>query len=169
MVCPPALSVACTPFAKVGHDPLATGRSGGAIPPSVAEPPLPEPLEEPLLDPLDPPLLDPELLDDPLEPPEEPELLEALPASAPPPFEPPLPPPELPPLALSVDDDPLQPAASAIPSTPRPRRLLMAAKLSARRRPAQRQAERETLEIRGDSRNFPADGAGHWQGPHRIA
>jgi hypothetical protein len=134
------------------------------------DPPPLEPLDDPLLDPLDPPLLDPELLDDPLEPPEEPELLDALPASAPAPLEPPLPPPELPPpLVLSVDDDPLQPAASAIPITPRPRRLRMASKLSARRRSAQRRAWRETLEIPGDVRNFPADRAGHWHGPQRIA
>jgi len=128
MVCPPALSVACVPFAKVGHAPLATGRSGGGDPASAEAPPLLDPLEEPLLEPLDPPLPDPleDPLDDPLDPPE---LLEALPASAPPE---PLPDPASRP--VSVDDDELpHPAATAIPSTPRPSRLRMAAEACARR------------------------------------
>jgi hypothetical protein len=131
MVWPPALSVACTPFAKVGHVPLTTGRSGGVMPPSVVEPPLPEllplePLLEPLLDPLDEPLLEPPpdepLLDPaPLELPE-PELLEALPASPPPD---PLPLPPSPPAGLEDDDDPPQPAATASPSAPTTKRFRM--------------------------------------------
>ena len=130
IVCPPALSVACVPFAKVGQVPLATGRSGGGDPASVEEAPLLDPLEEPLLEPLDPPLPDPDPLDDPLDPPE---LLEALPASAPVPLPPePLPDPASRP--VSVDDDELpQPAARTIPSTPRARRLRMTAEACARR------------------------------------
>jgi hypothetical protein len=157
MVCPPALSVACVPFAKVGHDPVATGRSGGDTPPSDDEPPLLEPLEEPLLEPLeplDPPLPEPDPLDEPLDPPE---LLEALPASAPEPLDPPpLPDPDSCPVPVG-DDEPPQPAASTIPSTPRRRRLRMVAGACARpARPRNRSAARDATNTRqfGRARNF---------------
>jgi hypothetical protein len=143
MVCPPAVRVACVPFANVGHDPLATGRSGGGVPPSAADPPLLDPLEPP-----EAPLLDPDPLDEPLAPPE-PELLVPLPASVPPPPEP-LPLPASCPVFVDDDESP-QPAASTIPSTPTPRRLRMAGEAERAARGSATEAARETLQVPGNS------------------
>ena len=154
IVCPPAPRVTCAPFAKVGHVPFAVGSIGGVVPASLDTPPLllPDPLEleDPLLDPEPPPdpleLLAPASLPEPEEPLELPEPEELPPLD-------PLPPPELPPPFPAEDaDEPLQPAASAIPRTPSPRLLRMAAQSvragRTRATASRRRSARETQQIR---------------------